>query len=95
MQIKPPTEEQIVGVGLILTFIAKLARQLKARKDATMWQRLLGLASEPSTWRGLVWLITAAGVTLSPDQTGAIAGAGMAVAGAIGVFVSDGGDKNN
>ena len=46
--------------------------------------------SEPSTWRGLVWLITAFGVALSPDAKEAIAALGMALAGLIGVFVEKG-----
>jgi len=47
------------------------------------------LISEPSTWRGLVWLLTAAGMTLSPDQQAAMAAAGMALAGAMGAFFPD------
>ncbi len=50
------------------------------------WRTLL---TEPSTWRGLVWLLTAAGLAVSPDQQAAIAAAGMAIAGAIGAFVTD------
>ena len=50
------------------------------------WRSLL---TEPSTWRGLVWLLTAAGLAVSPDQQAAIAAAGMAIAGAIGAFVTD------
>ena len=50
------------------------------------WRTLL---TEPSTWRGLVWLLTAAGLAVSPDQQAAIAGAGMAIAGAIGAFFTD------
>jgi len=47
------------------------------------------LITEPSTWRGLVWLLTAAGLAVSPDQQAAIAAAGMALAGAIGAFFTD------
>ncbi len=50
------------------------------------WRSLL---TEPSTWRGLVWLLTAAGLAVSPDQQAAIAAAGMAIAGAIGAFFPD------
>ena len=50
------------------------------------WRSLL---TEPSTWRGLVWLLTAAGLAVSPDQQAAIAAAGMAIAGAIGAFLPD------
>ena len=44
---------------------------------------------EPSTWRGLVWLATVAGLSLRPDQAEAIVAAGMALAGLLGVFLSD------
>ncbi len=44
---------------------------------------------EPSTWRGLVWLLTAGGLVLSPEQQAAIIGAGAAIAGLIGVFFTD------
>ena len=50
------------------------------------WRSLL---TEPSTWRGLLWLLTAAGLAVSPDQQAAIAAAGMAIAGAIGAFFTD------
>ncbi len=50
------------------------------------WRSLI---TEPSTWRGLVWLLTAAGLAVSPDQQAAIAAAGMAIAGAIGAFLPD------
>lgn len=44
---------------------------------------------EPSTWRGLVWLLTVFGLSLRPDQAEAIVIAGMALAGLLGVFLSD------
>ena len=44
---------------------------------------------EPSTWRGLVWLATVAGLSLKPGQAEAIVAAGMALAGLLGVFLSD------
>lgn len=47
------------------------------------------LIQQPSTWRGLVWLLTAAGLAVSPDQQTAIASAGMAIAGAIGACFPD------
>jgi len=42
--------------------------------------------SEPSTWRGLIALLTAGGIVLSPDQSSAIIAAGLAVIGAINVI---------
>lgn len=50
---------------------------------------LLTRLREASTWRGLVMLVTAAGVALSAAQTEAIIALGMAVAGMIGVFLPD------
>ena len=50
---------------------------------------LLRRFREPSTWRGLVWLATVAGLSLRPDQAEAIVTAGMALAGLLGVFLAD------
>jgi len=47
---------------------------------------LLDRLSEASTWRGMAFIISAAGITLVPDQANAIAAAGMALVGAINVF---------
>ena len=44
---------------------------------------------EASTWRGIVALITAAGVALTPEQQAAIVSAGLAVIGLIGVLLGD------
>jgi hypothetical protein len=44
--------------------------------------------SEASTWRGLTALLTAVGVTLSPEQTNAVVGAGLAAMGWLGVFTA-------
>lgn len=46
----------------------------------------LRLLRQPSTWRGLVLLATAAGLTLSDIQAEAVIAAGLALAGAIGTF---------
>jgi hypothetical protein len=50
---------------------------------------LLARLKEPSTWRGLVWVLTVCGVLLTPEQAEAIMLAGMAVAGLLGVFLAD------
>ncbi len=50
-----------------------------------LWQKL----KEASTWRGIVWLITAGGVVLSDLQIEAIISAGMALTGLIDVFKKD------
>lgn len=41
---------------------------------------------EPSTWRGLVALLTVFGVRLAPDQAEAILTAGVSIYAAINVF---------
>ena len=50
---------------------------------------ILGQLKQPSTWRGVVWLLTAVGVGLSPEQMEAIITAGMMAAGALGVILND------
>jgi hypothetical protein len=47
---------------------------------------ILARLAESSTWRGLVFVASAAGIVLDPDKFNAIAAAGMAVAGAINIF---------
>ena len=44
---------------------------------------------EASTWRGIMALLTAAGVALDPNQIEAIVSAGLAIIGVIGLFFSD------
>ncbi len=44
---------------------------------------------EPSTWRGLTMLATAAGVTISPELMPHIVATGTAVAGLLGVVTKD------
>lgn len=41
---------------------------------------------EQSTWRGLILLVTALGVTISPEMEGAIIAAGLAAVGLINVI---------
>lgn len=50
---------------------------------------LLARLHEASTWRGLVALLTAVGVVLTPEQTEAVVAAGLAVIGALGLFLPD------
>lgn len=42
--------------------------------------------AQPSTWRGIVWLISACGIALNPETSAAIIAAGAAVSGLIGVL---------
>ena len=50
---------------------------------------MIGQLKQPSTWRGLVWILTVCGVLLTPEQTEAIVLGGMALAGLLGVFLND------
>jgi hypothetical protein len=44
---------------------------------------------EPSTWRGIVLLLTAVGVPIAPGMADMIISAGLAVAGLIGAVTPD------
>lgn len=54
-----------------------------------MLQFILERGKEPSTWRGLVAIVTAAGVSLSPELAEAVIALGLAVIGIIGVITAD------
>lgn len=54
-----------------------------------MLQFILDRLKERSTWIGIITIITAAGVTVSPEQIDAIAGAGTAIVGAVLAFTAD------
>jgi hypothetical protein len=47
---------------------------------------LLARLVEPSSWRGLIAMLTAGGITLAPAQQNAIIAAGLAFIGLINVF---------
>lgn len=51
---------------------------------------LLERAKEPSTWRGVVLMLTAIGVPIAPAMADAIISTGLALAGLIGVVTADG-----
>ena len=50
---------------------------------------LLARLQEPSTWRGIMLIVTALGTALSPDQQEAIVAGGLLVAGLIGAALPD------
>ena len=54
-----------------------------------MKQYILDRAKEPSTWRGIIMLLTAIGVPIAPAMADAIVAVGLAVAGLIGVVSPD------
>jgi len=50
---------------------------------------ILARAKEPSSWRGFILLLTAAGLPIAPELADAIISVGLAVAGLIGVVTPD------
>lgn len=54
-----------------------------------MQQYLIARASEPSTWRGLVFVLTALGVPLAPALAEHVVATGLAVSGLIGMLTAD------
>lgn len=54
-----------------------------------MLQFILERGKEASTWRGLVAIVTAAGISLSPELAEALIALGLAVIGILGVFTKD------
>ena len=54
-----------------------------------MLEFVVSRLKERSTWLGLIGIVTAAGVSISPEQTEAIALAGVAIAGVVAVFTKD------
>jgi hypothetical protein len=49
-------------------------------------QYVLTKLQEPSTWRGLIAILTLVGVHFAPDQTNAIITAGVALVSAVEIF---------
>lgn len=52
-------------------------------------QYLLDRLTETSTWRGLIALATAFGVTIQPDLANAIIGAGLGLIGLVNVLIKE------
>lgn len=50
---------------------------------------ILQRLTEPSTWRGIILILTSAGVGIEPAMADAIIGAGIGLAGLIGVVTAD------
>lgn len=46
-------------------------------------------AKEASTWRGVIMLLTAVGLKITPEMADAIISVGIAVAGLIGMLLPD------
>ena len=50
---------------------------------------ILARAKEPSSWRGLIYLLTAVGIPVAPAMADSIIAVGMAAAGLVGVATAD------
>ena len=50
---------------------------------------ILERAKEPSSWRGLMLLLTAIGIPVAPELAEAIIAVGLALAGLVGVATPD------
>lgn len=72
---------------------AGVAAPLHDQVIIAMNPKVRELLGEPSTWRGIALLLTAAGIQLSPDQVAAITSVGLAVTGFIGAFCRDKGGQ--
>jgi len=54
-----------------------------------IWHYVMDRLAEPSTWRGIVALMTATGLAIDPEQATAIVAVGVAIIGLIGAFLPD------
>lgn len=50
---------------------------------------VLARMAEPTTWRGIIGIISACGATISPEHAAAILAGGMGLAGFINVVMKD------
>lgn len=54
-----------------------------------MKQYLIDRMKEPSTWRGIILLLTAVGVPIAPELQSVIISAGLGLAGLVGAVTPD------
>lgn len=52
-------------------------------------QYIIDRLQEPSTWRGIIRLLTACGVPIAPELAIQIMAIGMAATGIVGIFTAD------
>jgi hypothetical protein len=50
---------------------------------------MLDRLKEPSTWRGIIMILTAFGVVITPDLADGIVALGIALAGGVAIFTVD------
>ena len=74
----------------VLNIVAGLLPLLKKKKEKpSMISYIFNRLTEPSTWRGMFALLTAAGLTVAPEQQTAIITFGLAAIGFVGTFFPD------
>ena len=72
--------------------IYTLVRQLRNKVfphphyGAINMETIIRYLKQPSTWQGLIAIVTSFGIALHPDQVAAIVAAGVGVVGLIDVF---------
>lgn len=54
-----------------------------------MWKTLLNYLTQESTWTGLTALLTAVGISLSPDLATQIGAVGLSIFGLIKVIINE------
>ena len=59
------------------------------KKPNVFFKYFLNRLKEPSSWRGIVLILTICGISLDKDQQEAIMVAGLALVGLIGAFAPD------
>lgn len=52
-------------------------------------KKILEYLKQDSTWKGIVSILTAVGITLNPEQAAAITAAGIGIIGLIQVFITE------
>lgn len=64
----------------------KIRQERKKIQEVGKMQYIIDRLNEPSTWRGIIGLLSALGVVLSPEQADKIIAAGIALMGLVNVF---------
>ena len=54
-----------------------------------MVKYIIDLFKQDSTWKGIISVLTAAGLALKPEQSAAITATGLALVGLIQVFITE------
>lgn len=55
--------------------------------------KIIAILSNPDSWRSLIYILTAAGIALKPDQIQAITAMGLGISGVLHAFSVSTGNK--